>query len=232
MNFLVSDDHKELYAIDVDSYQTKNFPATVLMESVRDRHAKRDGKGNMIFNAGTDWFAFAITSFQMFMGIHPFKGKHPKYDDIDARMENNVSVLDPAVMFPRGACQPFTSIPTEYMDWYKAVFGGKRIPPPGHVTAAVVVAVQVTHVTGTKNFDIAEVFTLPESIVSHVNVAGLRVTLTTSGIYSNGKRIYGVAPGETHIGVTPKMNHIISASIVNGQLSLHDATPESLCRSV
>ncbi|HEU4796864.1 MAG TPA: hypothetical protein VFT02_14610, partial [Pyrinomonadaceae bacterium] len=39
MNFLVSADFAELYFIDVDSYQTPSFPATALMETVRDRHA-------------------------------------------------------------------------------------------------------------------------------------------------------------------------------------------------
>jgi serine/threonine protein kinase len=225
MNFLVSGDHKDIYAIDVDSYQTRSFPATVLMESVRDRHAKRDARGNMIFNTGTDWFAFAITSFQMFIGIHPFKGKHPKYDDLDARMEHNISVLDSQVLFPRGACQPFSVIPPEYLRWYEAVFHrGERTPPPGGFISTTILVQQPTHITGSKNFETSEVFTLPDSIVSHVQVAGLRVTLTTSGIYQNGKRIYGVAPGETHVAITPKMNHIISASIVNGQLSLHDAT--------
>jgi tRNA A-37 threonylcarbamoyl transferase component Bud32 len=49
MNFLVSSKFDEAYFIDVDSYQTKSFPATVLMESVRDRHAKG-------FTELTDWF--------------------------------------------------------------------------------------------------------------------------------------------------------------------------------
>ena len=66
LNFLVSSDFKELFFIDVDSYQTPSFPATVLMESVRDRHAKT-------FSTDSDWFSFAVVSFQMFVGIHPFQ---------------------------------------------------------------------------------------------------------------------------------------------------------------
>src|SRR4029077_16726083 len=37
LNFLVAEDFSELFFIDVDSYQTPSYPATVLMESVRDR---------------------------------------------------------------------------------------------------------------------------------------------------------------------------------------------------
>jgi DNA-binding helix-hairpin-helix protein with protein kinase domain len=40
LNFLVSADFSEVFFVDVDSYQTPSFPATVLMESVRDRHTK------------------------------------------------------------------------------------------------------------------------------------------------------------------------------------------------
>ena len=46
MNFLVSEYFSELFFIDVDSYQTPSFPATVLMESVRDRHAKTFHEGS------------------------------------------------------------------------------------------------------------------------------------------------------------------------------------------
>jgi hypothetical protein len=67
LNFLISDDFTEIYFIDVDSYQTPSFPATALMESVRDRHSHG-------FSEKTDWFSFAVVSFQMFVGIHPYKG--------------------------------------------------------------------------------------------------------------------------------------------------------------
>jgi serine/threonine protein kinase len=68
-NFLVDKQFKTVHFIDVDSYQTPFFPATALMESVRDRHTKG-------FNENSDWFSFAVLSFQMFIGIHPFRGTH------------------------------------------------------------------------------------------------------------------------------------------------------------
>jgi len=63
MNFLSCKKFKEIYFIDVDSYQTPSHPATALMESVRDRHMKPG-----IFTQDTDWFAFAVVSFQVFIG--------------------------------------------------------------------------------------------------------------------------------------------------------------------
>ncbi|HYJ48112.1 MAG TPA: hypothetical protein VEV81_15985, partial [Pyrinomonadaceae bacterium] len=130
MNFLVAEDFSEIFFIDVDSYQTPSYPATVLMESVRDRHARE-------FTTQSDWFSFAVVSFQMFTGIHPFKGTYPplqslpdKERRLDARMRANVSVLRPEVAVP-ASCLPFNVIPPAYLDWYRAVFEeGKRAAPP------------------------------------------------------------------------------------------------------
>ena len=106
MNFLVSTDFAELFFIDVDSYQTPSFPATALMESVRDRHATTH-------THDSDWFAFAVVSFQMFVGIHPFKGTYAPLQHLpdnaarlDARMRANISVLHAGVTVP-AACFPF-----------------------------------------------------------------------------------------------------------------------------
>jgi hypothetical protein len=92
------------------------------MENIRDRHAKK-------FDAGTDWFSFGIVSFQMFIGIHPYRGKHPKLKTLDERMEQNVSVLNDAVSIP-AVCYPFSNIPKPWLEWYKAVFEkGQRLAP-------------------------------------------------------------------------------------------------------
>lgn len=132
MNFLADPSFKEVYFLDADSYQTRSYPATALMESVRDRHSKPN-----VFNTGTDWFAFAIVSFQMLIGIHPYKGRHA-VKDLDSRMLQNISVLDPSVSLPR-AVYPFSDIPKSYLSWYEATFQrGERLPPPNSFTATAV----------------------------------------------------------------------------------------------
>ena len=115
LNFLVSADFREIFFIDVDSYQTPSFPATVLMESIRDRHASR-------FTVDSDWFSFAVVSFQMFTGIHPFKGTYPPLQNLadaearlDARMRANISVLHRGVSVPM-SCLSFSTIPPVYFD--------------------------------------------------------------------------------------------------------------------
>jgi hypothetical protein len=106
------------------------------MESVRDRHSST-------FSEGTDWFSFAVVSFQLFVGIHPYRGKHPTCKGLDERMLRDLSVLNKSVTVP-AACQSFTVIPQAYLDWYTAVLErGERRAPPGDFVAPLITLVPV-----------------------------------------------------------------------------------------
>lgn len=146
MNFLLSSDFKQVYSIDVDSWQTKSFHASALMESVRDRKGPK-GK----FTELTDWFSFAVVTFQMYTGIHPYKGYHPTYrHDWNKKMEMGISVFDKDVQLPP-ACQDFSVIPKKHLDWYKEIFvkNDRSIPP---YADAVVVGVSVGKVSSKGKF--------------------------------------------------------------------------------
>lgn len=127
MNFMLGFSPFTVFHIDVDSWKTPHFPPTALMESVRDRSAKK-GK----FTELTDWFSFAVVTFQMYVGIHPYKGFHPNFSPRDwgIRMEKNISVFDPDVELPP-SCQSFSVIPKKHLEWYKEIFihGDRSIPP-------------------------------------------------------------------------------------------------------
>jgi serine/threonine protein kinase len=206
MNFLVSDKFNELYFIDVDSYQTSSFPATAIMESIRDRHC--NGK----FNVNTDWFSFGIVSFQMFIGIHPYKGKHPKYnnkDSLNARMTDNISVFNQKVSIPNAAL-PLNSIPEVYKKWYIAIFEqGKRIPPPFENIASVTLApAKIKVITGTNNFDIKLLGEYDGEIINYQYLDTKDVVYTTKGVYINGRYVQGLPPS-TVLGITPKYSKVI-----------------------
>jgi hypothetical protein len=134
MNSLVNDKFNAIALIDTDSWQTKSFPATAIMESIRDRHGKPG-----VFDEKTDWFAWATVTIQMFMGIHPYKGGHPKVKTMDERMVKNLSVFDKSVKLP-ACCPPLSSLPQSYHDWYLAVFqnGCRDVPPDALVPVVVV----------------------------------------------------------------------------------------------
>lgn len=224
MNFLVASDFKELFFIDVDSYQTPSFPATVLMESVRDRHAKT-------FTSDSDWFSFAVVSFQMFVGIHPFKGTYPAFQHLpdntaklDARMRANVSVLHRGVSVP-SACLPFSVIPPNYLDWYRAVFEqGKRLAPPQAVQAVLsVVGPPVTHAIASRKFEVTEVREFDSEIIWHDGV----ITATEQSVYFNGHR-YPRPPFDVKLIATPRKQHLIAAYHDGTRIRFHDLTMSRL----
>jgi len=220
MNFLVDKKLKDIFFIDVDSYQTKSFPATAIMPSIRDRHSSS-------FNKMTDWFSFGIVSFQMFIGIHPFKGKHPKLKTMDERMMANVPVFHKDVKFPR-VCMPFDYIPEAYRDWYKAIFHkGDRVAPPSIAQAVIVIPVITTLIKSNSNFDIQQLNSYDGNIINFLSVNGSRVVMTDVGsIYVNGNLESNTK--DAHIAITPKQNKIISCNIIyaedgeSGKLNLVD----------
>ena len=220
LNFLVSTDFKELFFIDVDSYQTPSFPATVLMESVRDRHAKA-------FTTGSDWFSFAVVSFQMFVGIHPFKGTYPPFQHLadnslklDERMRANISVLHSGVTVP-AACLPLSVIPPVYLDWYRAVFErGDRMPPPQTVEAVIAIAgPQAGAVIDSRSFDVSEMRRFDSDIVWHDGV----ITVTERSVYFAGK-VYAKPPFDVKLVVTPRHRRLIAAYNDGVRLRFHDLT--------
>src|SRR4030042_7024396 len=112
LNYLVNNDFITPYMIDVNSWQTPSYNATAIMPSIRDW-------STTTFSELTDWFSFAIISFQLFIGVHPFKGTHKKYrrNDFVNRVKDSVSVFNSQVSLPPSA-RDFNLIPGSYKDWY------------------------------------------------------------------------------------------------------------------
>ncbi len=212
MNFLVAEDFSELFFIDVDSYQTPSFPATALMESVRDRHAK-------CFDERSDWFSFAVVSFQMFSGIHPYKGAHKKLSTMDARMRANVSVLNAAVTVP-AACIPFDVIPTNWREWYSAVLeDGKRMPPPEVAQVAITLAaVQVQPQTGSHQFVIMKWLELDGDVIAHHH----NLTITNANVYAGGKRVAPLPCSDAKVTIIPRQHHVVAVWLAGNQLRVRN----------
>ena len=220
MNFLVAEDFAELFFIDVDSYQTPSFPAAALMESVRDRHARN-------FTTESDWFSFAVVSFQMFVGIHPYKGNYPplqgmpdKEKKLDARMRANVSVLRPGVSVPP-SCLPFSVIPPAYLDWYRAVLeDGKRLPPPEAARPALALAAPSTpHGGGSSHFEITELREFDGEIIWHDGL----ITITQRAVHFDGQNFPKPQP-DVKVVVTPRLRHLVAAYMEGGAPRIRDLT--------
>ena len=119
--------------LDVDSWQIGPYQASAIMPSIHDLHSAE-------FTQNSDWFSWAIVSFQVLAGIHPYKGMHPdfKRGDLQARMLANASVFDPQVSVNVGV-RDYAKLPGPLLDWYRQVFqkGLRSAPPPVHATHAM-----------------------------------------------------------------------------------------------
>jgi len=196
LNYMVDKDFVTPYFIDVNAWKTPSFPPTAIMPSIRDYRSK-------IFSSLTDWFSFAIISFQLFIGMHPFKGKHPNYPDRDfeSRVKNCISVLNPQTKTTPNI-RDFGLIPTSYMDWYLKLFEkGERLPPPLKAGQIGQVKTRIILVSNTDNFHIKELLTFKSDIIFHNVVNNKQITKTQNHLHID-KEKYKVSP-DVEVILTP-----------------------------
>lgn len=227
MNYLVKEDWITPYCIDVNSYQTPNFPATVIMPSIRDWRSKK-------FSPLTDWFSFAIVSCQLFLGIHPFKGSHKKFQkgDFESRMKANVSIFNKEVSVP-GPTRDFSNIPSEYQQWYVREFeDGKRLPPPGvSKLGAVVTPTYTIEIKTSGNFIIKEIAEFDDLIIYHKTRNCSSVTTTKDKKIYIDKLVFNVPSLKTDILFT-QSNKVAVTIIKGNQLEIRDIKVDKVLRTV
>ncbi len=188
---LVKKNEPEPRAIDVDSWAIGRFGPKAIMLSVKDWHTKE-------FNHLTDWFAWGIVSFQIFTGIHPYRGTLEGYTqkDLEKRMKDNASVFAKGVKL-NNAVRDFNSIPTTLLSWYKAVFekGERSIPPSpfdkgiAAIAPAARVHKTVTTASGSLVFD--KLFEKVGDNVIRVWPCGVVLTVSGSLVELKSKREIG-----------------------------------------
>ena len=219
MNFLVAKDFDDIYAIDADSYQTRGYPATAIMPSIEDPLVQ-----GYDFTELSDWFSFAVVTFQMFIGIHPFKGKHPSIKGMEKRMKAGVSVFHPDVKMPK-VVYPLDVIPPAYRQWYEAVLeNGKRVAPPTDLTGAIVITPVIRTIAGTQQFDIPELFSFGGNVLGSWEAFGAVLSVCEDGIYAGRHHVGNLRPGLVGTAFTPRQNKGIVAFLDGTSLSLYDTT--------
>jgi serine/threonine protein kinase len=226
LNILVSKDFGALHLIDVDSYQTASFKAEVIMPSVRDWSVKPEQ-----FSQLSDWFSFAVLACQMYVGLHPYRGKHepsngvPADQRLEHRMRNHVSIFDPSVSVPK-ACYPFDVIPPHQRAWLTAVLQqGKRVPPPpANGGAPVVISAahsQQAFTSGT--LLVTRVCVCDGDVLAYHESGDSTLIHTTDGVFLNARQVHlGRLPGTTLLGFTTKFNRPIALNLHAGTLTLHE----------
>lgn len=227
MNLLVRPPWRQVFFIDVDSYQTEHYPATALMDSVRDRQST-DG-----YSTATDWFSFAIVSFMLFVGIHPYRGKHPTVKGLDARMRANLSVLDSQVRLP-AAAYPLQSIPDGYRQWYERVLqGGHREPPPERVGAPCTSVARPVHARPVAaQVRIVERARLDGTITAAWSHGSRLVVRTERSLWVDGQRAAAAAVAATGLCFTALQARPVGLRCHDGGLVLTDVPSGNRCELV
>lgn len=221
-NFLLNNKFNEVYFIDVDSYGTPSFKPTAIMPSIQDYHTQG-------FNELSDWYSFGIISCQLFVGIHPFKGKHPSLpNDLESRMRNNVSIFNKDVRVP-ASTRAFNDIPSEYLKWYEEIFErGKRTPPPliaGMLRTTPVMAQIIPIVS--KRFTITSFYKSTEDIYSFFAYNGHNVIIQKDSVRFDQKKI-AIDTSNASFMLTPKLEHLLKISIENNRLRIDDLVDKTV----
>lgn len=231
LNVLVAPRFDGLYLIDVDSYQTPGFPAAVIMPSVRDWSQKA-------FDEKSDWFSYAILTFQLFIGAHPFKGRidHPEIDSVprdermEWRMKRNLSAFRPKAKLA-DCCPSFDVIPVLLRDWLRVVLDeGKRLPPPDlHAAAAVVgLAPPPPRTLSSVGELLLELFEGYAGFILAVedgfalSSSNGTLSATLGGVGFSGDWMNGLGSGRVLLGFTPKMRRPIALRHEANTLVLYD----------
>ena len=209
LNYMVAPDFMTPYFIDVNSWQTPSFPATAIMPSIRDWTSDK-------FTEMTDWFSFAIVTFQLFVGIHPFKGTYKKYkaNDFRQRVIDGVSVFNTSVLLPPSV-RDFNLIPSSYKDWYYRMFEhGNRVPPPNLPGQVGQIQVHIQVIQSTDNFEITTLREFTEQILFHNSQ--FNVNKTKDHLYIQ-KTDYKISP-DVEVIFTPLEQIPILVKIENNKV--------------
>jgi len=217
MNYLVGATFNVPFFIDVDSYQTPSFPATALMQSVRDWHSA-------CFTELSDWFSFAIVACQLFVGIHPYKGRHDGFKpaDLEGRMKANVSIFNRAVRTP-AAVRDLGLIPSLYRDWFVKLFEkGERLPPPGIAGLMQISAPKITTATGDL-FLFSPLRQCATEVLEYRRTLGKEIITTRGSVWIDGHESRDTG----QVVITPWRAIPVKGEIRNRRLLLRDLSAQT-----
>ena len=222
-NFLVNKVVTEIFCIDTNSYQTPHCSATAIMESVRDWQ-------NNGFSELTDWFSFAILTFYIYTGIHPFRGGSCANltgsldENTKHRILNNISVFNSKVKYPNRAVREFKLIPKNWYDWYYNEFEkGQRTPPP-NTLGQIAPITQKTYDISSDSLVLTEINKYDEEIIRLSKIGGQRLVITKSHVYLDNSKYLN--RGDNYVVYDNMLN---SVKIVNNRLDLNGFRGDFQC---
>jgi hypothetical protein len=121
-NVLVQPASQQVFIIDADSMQFSGFACSVGHERFLDpRLYGVDLSSGPRFDAGTDWYAFAVMLFSSLLYVHPYGGTHAKLNTMLRRAEARHPVMKTDVVLPRVAA-PWKTLSDDALHWFSQTF--------------------------------------------------------------------------------------------------------------
>lgn len=192
MNFLVNNAYDTAYHIDVDSWQTPSYPATAIMESIRDRKVV-----NRKFTEESDWFSFGCIALQLYLGAHPYKGRHPDFNPKDwmQMMDQGISIFNKKCKLPP-ACQTLDVIPKGHLKWFEAVFekGERSAPPDPDQVQIVTGPVKAKIISSNDKFNITVLRKYDSPIEALSYIDGICYAITQKSVLGDNKEFATFSP--------------------------------------
>lgn len=185
MNFLTDLKYESVYYIDTDAWLTPSYQTPeAIMHNVRDRRLPL-GK----FDHESDIFSYAVVSYMLYTGCHPYQGKCDGYEikDFLKRMDDGVSHFHPKSKKK----VKYGLMHKNMYNWYEGVFknGDRSMSPiPGDMSP-VIVSVQVTQSPNEFVSEVVMTF-INSRVINNVQWHNNTMYITTDdGVYGNFKRI-------------------------------------------
>ena len=211
-NVLMTAGATDVVVIDADSWQTPSHPATAVLDAVRDRHAT-------VFDARSDWFAFAVVAAWTLLGVHPYKGTHPTIQGLDARMMAHASVFDPSVRRPPSARDP-ADMPPTIRAWLESVLhaGDRTVPPPFAIRTLRMPSLR-THAPVAVT--LTQVMQADAPIQACAEANAVRWWITRAGVFRDGRRTMPRPAGQ--IALAASLDRVLVGAVGHMGLTVHDA---------
>ena len=224
-NFLVSSDFSNIYFIDTDSFKTPSFSARAYNESTLDPLV--DVK-KPVFTQSSDWFAFAVVSFQLITGVHPFKGTvidiQKEQNTIPQRIKMGLSIFNKRVNKPRMIVDE-KQIDNIFGSWLKDVFETNKRNSPPEIYYISKETYQRAMKSGNINIELIPCSS--NKITDILNFGSTFLIRTEEGLLVDGLE-FKLSNPETKVVFDQSSGDIYFASIHNGGVVAKIASSESL----
>lgn len=210
LNFLVSQDFKEIYFIDVDAFKTPSFPSRAYNESTLDPNLTLP---NLDFTEASDWFAYAVVACQMLTGIHPFKGIYTgnvysfAKNDIPERIKKRISVFNADVRMSRPLME-LADIPKNYRDWFSSMFETKNRNRPPELFNQFSSAQKIVAKIVSKSLNVSPVLSAG-AVISGAYTNGSLIALKTDKFFEKDGIKYPFSDPKSEIIMLPVSNTVI-----------------------